>query len=75
MKIHLKDEELQFFMTIPEITSGDLELKLQTLKDHFHKTNVKEIHLIELENLKYDSKTETPEEFLVKFQKLAKLAY
>ena len=31
--------------------------------------------MIELENIKYDSKAQTPEEFLVKFQKLAKLAY
>ena len=50
-------------------------LTIQALKDHFHNPNFRQIHLIELESLKYDSKTQTPEEFLVKLQNLAKLAY
>ena len=57
-----------------EANRWDIELTLKALKDHFHNPKFREIHLIELWIISYDSKTQTPEEFLVKLQNLAKLA-
>ena len=56
-------------------TRGDLELTLTALKNHFCNPNLKEIRHINLENLKFNHKTESPEEFLVKLQNLALKAY
>ena len=45
------------------------------MKDHFCNPNLKEIHHINLENLKFNKKTESPEEFVVELQNLALKAY
>ena len=75
LKLQLKDSALQFFHTLDNATRGDLELTLTALKNHFCNPNLKEIHHINLENLKFNLKTESPEEFLVKLQNLALKAY
>ena len=75
LKLQLKDSALQFFHTLDNATRGDLELTLTALKNHFCNPNLKEIHHINLENLKFNHKTESPEEFLVKLQNLALKAY
>ena len=75
LKLQLKDSALQFFHTLDNATRGDLELTLTALKNHFCNPNLKEIHHINLENLKFNHKTDSPEEFLVKFQNLALKAY
>ena len=74
-KLQLKDSTLQFLHTLDNATMGDLELTLTALKNFFCNPNLKEIHHINLENLKFNHKTESPEEFLVKLQNLALKAY
>ena len=74
LKLQLQDAALQFFHTLHDQTRSDLELTLTALKDHFCNPNLKEIHHINLENLKCN-KTDSPEEFVVKLQNLALKAY
>ena len=75
MKLQLQDAALQFFHTLDDETRNDPELTLTALKDHFCNPNLKEIHHINLENLKFNNKTDSPEEFAVKLQNLALKAY
>ena len=75
LKIHLKDSALQYYHTLPNDVRADVNLCLVRLRDHFSNPNLREVHLIELENQKFDHKKQTPEQFLVKIQNLAKLAY
>ena len=75
LKLHLKNSALQFFHTLDQNTRENLELTRTALKNHFCKPNLKEIHHINLESMKFNHKTEAPEEFLVKRQILALKAY
>ena len=75
LKLHIKDSALQFFHTLDQNTRADLELTITALKNHFRNPNLKEIHHINLENMKFNHKTESQEEFLVKIQNLALKAY
>ena len=75
LKLQLQDAALQFFHTLDDRTRNDLELTFTALKDHFCNPNLKEIHHINLENLKFNNKTDSLEEFLMKLQNLALKAY
>ena len=75
LQIHLTGSALQFYQTLPQATKENLDLSLAALRNHYHNPNLREVHLIELEGLKFDPKTQTPEQFLVKIQSQAKLAY
>ena len=75
LKLQLQDAALQFFHTLDDETRNDLELTFTALKDHFCNPNLKEIHHINLENLKFKNKTDSPEEFVVKLQNLALKGY
>ena len=74
-KLHLKHSALQIFNTLEENTRADLELTLTALKNQFCNPNLKELHHINKENMKFNHKTESPEEFLVKIQNLALKVY
>ena len=50
-------------------------MTITAFKNHFCNPNLREIHHINLENMKFNHKTESPEEFLVKLQNLALKAY
>ena len=52
LKLHLKDSALQFFHTLDENIKADLELTITALKNHFCNPNWREIHQINLENMK-----------------------
>ena len=75
LKLQQQDAALQFFHTLDDRTRIDLELTLTALKDHFCNPKLKEIHHINLENFKFNNKTDSPEEFMVKLQNLALKAY
>ena len=75
LKLQLQDAALQFFHTLDDRTKNHLELTLTALKDHFCNSNLKEIHHINLENLNFNNKTESSEEFVVKLENLALTAY
>ena len=74
-KIHLKDSALQFFYTLDKNTRADLEQSITALKNLFCNSNLKPIHHINLQNMKFNHETESPEVFLVKLLNLASKAY
>lgn len=75
LKLHLKDSALQFYLTLEDNIKTDFEESLKALKNHYCNPHLREIHIISLENLRFDPKKTTPEAFLVKVQTLAKQAY
>ena len=53
-------------------TRQNLELSITTLRDRFRNRQLQELHVLKLKNMKFDSKTDTPENFLVTLQKKRK---
>ena len=75
LQLHLRDAALRYFLTLPDATRQDLTLYLNALKDHFCNPQLQELHVLKLENLKFDPKTDNPENFLVTLQTKALKAY
>ena len=75
LQLHLKDAALRYFQTLPDATRADFELSLTSLRNHFNNPQLVELHIIKLENIRFDSKTDTPENFLVTLQNMAQKAY
>ena len=75
LKLHLKDEALHYFQTLHEATRTDFELSLTSLRNHFSNPQLVELHIIKLENIRFDPKTDTPKIFLVTLQNMAQKAY
>ena len=75
LKLQLQDVALQFFHTLDGKSRNDLELTLTALKYFFCDRNLKEIHHINSENLKFNNKTDSQIEFVVILQNLALNAY
>ena len=68
LQLHLRDAALRFFQTLPLATRRNLELSITFLRDRFCNPQLQELHVLKLENMKFDSKTDTPENFLVTLQ-------
>ena len=75
LQLHLRDAALRYFQTLPLATRQDLELSIAALRNHFCNPQLQEIHVLKLENLKFDAKTDNPENFLVTLQTKAFKAY
>ena len=76
LQLHLRDAALRFFKTLPLATRQNLELSITALRDRFCNPQLQELNVLELENMKqFDSKTDTPENFLVTLQTKATKAY
>ena len=75
LQLHLRDAALRFFQTLPLATRQNLELSITALRDRFCNPRLQELHVLKLENMKFDSKTDTPENFLVTLQTKATKAY
>ena len=52
-----------------------MELSITALWHRFCNPQIQKLHVLKLENMKFDSKTDTPENFLVKLQTKATKAY
>ena len=74
LKLHLTGQTLQFFHTMTEATKADLDLTLAASGKKLCNPNLTALHMINLQNMRFNSKTETPDVFLVKLQNLARLA-
>ena len=75
LQLHLRGDALRYFQTLPEATRQDVELSLTALRDHFCNTQLQEVHILRLEQKKFDPKIDTPENFLVTLQTAAQRAY
>ena len=75
LQLYLLDEALQFFRTSPELTRDNFDLTITALRNHYSNTNLRELHKVQLQNLKLEHKTGNPEDFLVKVQTKATQIY
>ena len=75
LQLHLRDAAPRYFQTLPVATCADLELSLTALRDHFRNPRLQELHVLKLENLKFDPNTNNPENVLVTLQTKALKAY
>ena len=67
LQLH-RDAALQFFQTLPAATRADVNLSLTALRDQFCHQDLQEVHVLKLEQLRFDNKTDTPENFPVNLQ-------
>ena len=75
LQLHLRDNALQFFQTLPALTRADVPLSLAVLRDHFCNPQLQEVHVLKLQQSKFDIKKESPENYLVQLTKKAQRAY
>ena len=69
LQLHLRDAALRYFQTLPEATRNYLKLSLTALRDHFANQDLQEVHVLKLEQLRFEPKTDSPEKFLVNLNK------
>ena len=74
LQLHLAGEALQYYLTLEQAVRDNFEQSLISPGAHFNNPNLTELHLIKLETMKYDQKTMTAGNFLVKLHTLAKRA-
>ena len=75
MQLHLRDAALIVFKTFPLATRQKLQISLTALRVRLCNPQLQNLHGLTLENLKFDSKTYNPENFLVILQIKAMKAY
>ena len=75
LKLHLEGAALQFFQTLDNATQTHLENAITALRNHYCHPQLTELHKIKFENLHFNLKTVSPEDFLVKLQTVAQQAY
>ena len=71
LKLHMKYSAPQFFQTLDAATRGELELTTTAPKNKFCYPNLKKIHQINLESVKFNHKSDSPEKFQAKLLHLA----
>ena len=67
LQLHLKDA-LRYFLTLPEATRLVFEDGITALRNRFTQDDLREIRIIKLENQKFNPKTDTVKNFLVKLR-------
>ena len=75
LQLHLKGDALRYFLTLPEATRLIFADSITALRNIFTQDNLREIRIIKLENQKFNPKTDTVKNFLVKLRTEAKKAY
>ena len=75
LQLHLLDQALQFFRTLPQATRDNFDAAITALRNHYCNPNLRELHKLQLHNLKFDHKHGSPEDFLVQVQIKATQAY
>ena len=75
LQLHLKGDALRYFLTLPEATRLVVEDSITALRNRFTQDDLREIRIIKLENQKFNPKTDTVKNFLVKLRTEANKAY
>ena len=75
LQLHLRDNALRFYQTLGPATRANVPASLIALRDHFCNPQLQEVHVLKLEQLRFNPKTDTPENFLVNLTKKAQRAY
>ena len=75
LQLHLRCAAFRFFQTLPLAARQSLDFSITSLQDHFCNPQFQELHVLALENPKFDSETDNPEKFFVTLQTQALKAY
>ena len=75
LQLHLRHAALRISQTLPLATRQILEPSITALRDWYCNPQLQELRVLELENMKFDSKTDTAENFLATLQTKATKAY
>ena len=75
LQLHLKGDALRYFLTLPEATRLVFADNITALRNRFTQDDLREIRIIKLENQKFNPKTDTVKNFLVKLRTEANKAY
>ena len=75
LQLHLKGDALRYFLTLPEATRLIFADSITALRNRFTQDDLREIRIIKLENQKFNPKTDTVKNFLVKLRTEANKAY
>ena len=75
LQLHLRDAALQFFQSLLVATRQILEVSKTTLPDWFRNPQLQELHALKPKNMKFGSKADTLEIYLVTVQRNAVQAY
>ena len=80
-QFHFLDQAMQFFRSIPlatidaAITTSNFSTAILALRDYPCNPNLRELHQLQLHNLKFDLKNGSSKDFMVKVQIKAKQVY
>ena len=75
LQLHHRDAASRFCRTLPPSTRQNLEPSKTVLWDRFCNPQLQALHVLKLEKLKFDSRTDTPENFLITLQTKETKAY
>ena len=75
LQLQLRDAALLFFHILPVATPQSLEISITVLRDRFCNPQLQDLHVLTFENLKFHSKTDTPENISVTLQTDATKAF
>ena len=75
LQLHLLDQALQLFRTLPQATRDNFELSITALRNHYCNPNLRALHKLQLQNLKFDHKIGNPDDFSVQLQVKATRAH
>ena len=70
-----KDNPLRFYQTQGPATRSNVPASVVALRDSFFNTQLQKLHVLKLKQLRFNKKTENPENFLVNLTKKAQRAY
>ena len=69
LQLHLRDDALRFYQTLPAAIRGNVPNSLTALREHFCNPHLQEVHVLKLEQLKFDPRKDSPENYLVNLTK------
>ena len=75
LQLYLRDNALRFYQTLGPATRANVLVSLIALRDHFCNPQLQKVHVLKLEQLRFNPKTNTPKNFLVNLTKKAQRAY
>ena len=75
LQLHLRDKALIFYQTLGLAIKANILASLLALKDHFCNPQLQEVHVLKLEQLRFNPKIDTTENFLMNLTKKAQRAY
>ena len=70
-----RNDAVRFYQTLGPATRANVPASLGALRNHFCNPQLQEVHVQKLEQLQFDPKKDSPENYLVSLTKVAQRAY